>query len=322
MSEMTDESEKDESLTYLAGPEAAKSLRQDPYWPKWDSPWWRFLLLHECGENGRIPKVAAESILRSMHDFFLPAFFPEELPPGKLPAHNIGCFCALGTIFPALEAAGLDPDEALPWARAWLTKHSVWSGGLNCDDTQYHLPNPGSSIVATVAVLELFIESRSGPRNEEEKVFVDGLARDLLARKLIFAFPGTSNAEEKEDEADWRQLCFPRFYFYDLLRGLTAITRYAERMGSPISFAGISEAVECMREKSARGALQVERDAISSVGTYRNESGKWVRTGTASQHPLLEKSRAIGRVSPELEAEWAATRDRIENLRRSGLIID
>jgi hypothetical protein len=36
-----------QSVDYLASCKALESIEADPYWPKWDSPWWQMLLLHE-----------------------------------------------------------------------------------------------------------------------------------------------------------------------------------------------------------------------------------------------------------------------------------
>jgi hypothetical protein len=35
------------SSDYLQSDEALESIEKDPYWPKWNSPWWHMLLLHE-----------------------------------------------------------------------------------------------------------------------------------------------------------------------------------------------------------------------------------------------------------------------------------
>ena len=305
---------------YLSSSEAWASAMRDPYWPKWDSPWWHLLLLHELGLDPPEARTAAPILLESMHNHFLPAFFPEELPAGKHPAHHIGCFCALGTMLPALEGFGCDVEASLPWAREWMMKHTMASGGLNCADAQYHEPNPGSSIVATVAALELMVESKSGPRNDDEIAFTHGLANDLLRRKLRNAYLGTSNIEEAEDEADWTKLCFPRFYFYDVLRGLTAITRYAERTKTSIPAAAIADVVALLEAKAEAGPLKVERDALEGVSTFGFENGAWVRPRPSTTFALLREASRIGEPSPALQHEWEHTRSRVKRLRTLGLI--
>ena len=52
------------TLDYLASAAALASLARDPYWPKWDSPWWHMALLHELGLSPMIPAAMARTFLR------------------------------------------------------------------------------------------------------------------------------------------------------------------------------------------------------------------------------------------------------------------
>ncbi len=45
----------DSSVEYLQSAEALRTLEQDPYWPKWTSPWWHKTLLNELGLVADIP---------------------------------------------------------------------------------------------------------------------------------------------------------------------------------------------------------------------------------------------------------------------------
>jgi hypothetical protein len=65
----------------LATSEAFESIGREPYWPKWNSPWWHMTLLWEMGEAARIPRIAAEAMT---HHYI--RIFPigsEDLPPGR-----------------------------------------------------------------------------------------------------------------------------------------------------------------------------------------------------------------------------------------------
>src|SRR5579862_4586696 len=87
-----------ETIDYLASDEALRSLEADPYWPKWDSPWWRMVLLHELGIAAAIPARPVEALVRSLVANWLP-FFPltlAEIPAGKDPVRSVACHCALG----------------------------------------------------------------------------------------------------------------------------------------------------------------------------------------------------------------------------------
>ena len=44
-----------DSVAYLGSDAAVRSIELDTYWPKWHSPWWHMLLLHELGEDAQRP---------------------------------------------------------------------------------------------------------------------------------------------------------------------------------------------------------------------------------------------------------------------------
>ena len=56
---MTLEAAIKSSIQYLNSKEAADSIRQNPYWPKWNSPWWHMSLLFEMKRADQIPKHTA-----------------------------------------------------------------------------------------------------------------------------------------------------------------------------------------------------------------------------------------------------------------------
>src|SRR4051812_42586589 len=88
------------SAAYLDSAKARESLARDPYWPKWDSPWWHITLLHELGRIDAVPAAAAEAMFQAILAKY-PTYFPnprEPLPPGK-DYHRDGlCHCALGNM--------------------------------------------------------------------------------------------------------------------------------------------------------------------------------------------------------------------------------
>lgn len=61
VADATDARELEQSLAYLASDAALESLARDGYWPKWDSPWWHMLLLHERGQSHLIPRPAVDA---------------------------------------------------------------------------------------------------------------------------------------------------------------------------------------------------------------------------------------------------------------------
>src|SRR5258708_24649076 len=107
------------STAYLSSEKARESLALDPYWPKWDSPWWHMTLLFELDRADAIPREAAEAMLSAIEAKYL-RFFPtvrEPLPPGRDPIRDAPCHCGLGNIYQTLAACGLDLDARAPWLR-------------------------------------------------------------------------------------------------------------------------------------------------------------------------------------------------------------
>src|SRR5262249_2697179 len=148
------------------------------------------------------------------------------------------CHCALGSIYQVLTACGVDVDAALPWIKPWFVRYQMADGGLNCDSTAYLVEDEcPRSMVGTVAPCEAMLLSRGTP---EQEAFVERAARFLMERRLMLGSATVHNAEERAAQVLWLAPCFPRFYFYDVLRGLTALARWAERSGRTIPLAAIA----------------------------------------------------------------------------------
>ena len=147
-----------QSVDYLASCKALESIEADPYWPKWDSPWWQMLLLHEMGLTSHIPSAIVEAIIDALDSYYLKVFpFTEsEVPVGVDPLNQVACHCQLGTMHQLLTAYGVDVDSRLPWLRPWYLRYQLNDGGLNCDGSLYkngseelssvHPTSPGSHI--------------------------------------------------------------------------------------------------------------------------------------------------------------------------------
>jgi hypothetical protein len=90
--------EASSSIEYLTRPAAESSLAKDPYWPKWDSPWWHVLALKEARVEP--PRAAVKALVGAASGRYL-RFFPKsaaELPEGKSMRTDVICFCALGSL--------------------------------------------------------------------------------------------------------------------------------------------------------------------------------------------------------------------------------
>lgn len=281
------QAELDATLTYLASPAALESLRRDAYWPKWDSPWWHMLLLHEMGLAAQIPKPASEALVDALNA--LPVkIFPiraGDMPEGVDPYSGTSCHCAVGNIYGVLASAGVDVSARLPWMRRWLSAYQMADGGMNCDEGAYLVEGEcPSSMVALVPCFEALVRHVPDWTPQEAECVERG-AQFLLKRELRLGCSTAYNAAERESARQWGEITFPRFYFYDVLRGLTALQQWSARTGRELPPLAVRE--------------QLRNRAL--VPTRRAWAGKMTRLpGTterrpASTFPLLEAVSGSGK---------------------------
>jgi hypothetical protein len=222
------------SAAYLRSPAARASVERDPYWPKWDSPWWHVLALEEVGALGAVPQELARALLERVARFYVP-FFPRdaaELPPGKSILRHVLCHCALGSLIRVSVALGLDVEAAVPWSRGWFVRYQLPDGGWNCDEKATGRPVPRSSFVSTLPPLEALLALGRVRRLEPDEVSALDRGAEYLLRHRLVCSARTGEVVRPE----WLQPALPRFYEYDALRALrflvawsTAIDRFLPR---------------------------------------------------------------------------------------------
>ena len=308
---MTLEAQIHDSVDYLASADAVRSLAADVYWPKWHSPWWHMLLLHEMGETRRIPDTAIENTIEVLVRFPLKIFpiRPDEMPPAMDPHRHVACHCQLGSIYQVLGERGIDVDARLPWIRPWFHRYQMADGGLNCDAGAYLVTDEcPSSMVGTIAAFEAVL--RYSPRGwtPQDRRFLDGAAHFLIERKLMLGSATRHNAEERESALSWTKLCFPRFYFYDVLRGLTALLTWSQMTGAEVPLAALQGAARHLQEEFGAGDVRIGRTCYDGTRTrLQQPDGTWVRAD-ATFFPLLQAVSRVGDVSPFLTREWGRAR--------------
>lgn len=307
----------DASIAYLASDDAIATIAEDSYWPKWDGPWWHMVLLWELGLARRIPERAVRAMVASLDALPLHTFplRPEEWPPGLHPARHSSCHCALGSIDQVLAACGVDVDAELPWVRPWFARYQMRDGGLNCDEQAYlALDECPSSMVATVPVFEAML--RRGPGD-----VVDRAAAFLVERELVRGSDTKHNAEERESARKWPAPTFPRFYYYDVLRGLTGLVRWASAFRRVLPLRALTAAATHLATIAPDGVIRVGRQAYAGLGTWRRGAdGTWARAPLAPTFPLLDAVSEIETPSARLTAEWRATRHALVDLLDAGLV--
>jgi len=308
-------------VRYLGSDAALKSLAADPYWPKWDSPWWHMVALHELGEARQIPPRAVAGMIEALDALPL-KFFPlrPEEAGGLDPMRAGTCHCALGTMYQVLTACGVDVDTALPWIKPWFVRYQMADGGLNCDETAYLVAHEcASSMVGTVAAFEAM---QLGAAQPDEHAFVDRAAGFLIGRQLMRGSPTQHNAGERGSAPGWLLPCFPRFYYYDVLRGLAALVRWAERGGRSIPLGALAPVVEHLVAAFPDGVIRLQREGFAICPTSR----AWTADGVASdvpttRFPLLDRASAVGRACRASTLQWAGARRALLGLIDAGRIV-
>lgn len=310
------------SVAYLASDAALESIAVDPYWPKWDSPWWHMLLLLELGEARAIPGPAAAAMTagidRLLHTFPIGAAATAGLDSSR----DLACHCALGAMAQVLGACGIDVAHALPWVRPWFARYQMRDGGFNCDDDAYLATDEcPSSMVGTIGVLEALLAAPSlAPADRTTR---DRAAGFLIERALVHGSASVQNAAERDAASAWTAPTFPRFYFYDVLRGLTALLRWSESTGELVPERAIDAAVRALLAHAPDGIVRVARNAYAAHTTLEPTADRSPspRRRPASRFPLLVATSEIGAPSATLTAHWTAARAALLRLHASGRIV-
>jgi hypothetical protein len=288
------------AVAYLASPEAIASLQVDPYWPKWASPWWQMLALYELGLAERIPKRTVRALVAALDAMPLHTFpiREDEWPADVDRRRHASCHCALGSIDQLLDACGVDVDRELPWIREWYARYQMRDGGYNCSEDAYLVEDEcPSSMVGTIGILESLL--RRGPSDT-----ADHAAAILIARELRHGSPTQHNAEERESATTWTELAFPRFYFYDVLRGARALTRWTVEHGRTLPLAAITPVLEHLLASAPDGIVRVRRIAWEGRKTW-SPVDNWTERRPATPSPI---SLAPGEASSTLTHHWTELR--------------
>lgn len=302
------------SITYLNSEAAIQSIEKDAYWPKWDSPWWHMSVLFEMGHADLIPQKVVDKIIHQMNAQYL-RFFPiyeDEVDPEINPYTKIPCHCQLGNMYQILRTTTSDIDTQIPWIRPWFLKYQLPDGSLNCEDEAYR-HSKKSSIASSLPVFEaIMLCAEQNGLSEEENLFLDQAANYVIEHHLIYKTTGEMM------DPDFIKLQFPRFYSYDVLRGLTFLVRWKAYRKSNIADDVIKEGFDLLQEKLSKEEqpqLRVERSDLSKTRTRNLMSdGEWHYGEPADFFPLLKEVNTVGMVSPFLTREYDLAKARFDAL--------
>lgn len=312
------EDDVESSINYLISSEAIASLNADPYWPKWHSPWWHLSLLHELSLSARVPTKSVDPMVNALNGHYLRIFpKPEELPYDSGVTMYIPCHCAVGCMYQVLSGCRRYVDEDISWLRAWFPKYQLPDGGLNCYEAAYSKPEGKSSIISTVPPLEALLYHAMESLTADELEFLDRGAQYLIDHKLCCA-GGTNRVLDD----DWLLPKFPRFYHYDVLRGLRFLVSWALFRKSEIPLGAISHVVEELSNSFEPGSnVRMSRNALLEMTTRVRIDSSWKHKDKVSSFPLLTSviEKDIGRQI--LTGQWLDTLRKLDRLIQLRLIV-
>ena len=311
----------DELVASLAAPEALAALDADPYWPKWTTPWWGFLLLVEMGLAHRVPATLVDAMATAIDGHYVRGFplREEDLPPGATePMRIIICHCALGSVWRMLASCGLDVDERIPWFRPWVARYQLPDGGFNCDEAAYLRPRPHSSVVSTLPVLEALLDFGNAEEDAAVAAVLDRGAEYLIQRRLCRSLSKGGTLMDPT----WLAPDFPRFYEYDVLRGLSFLASWAERRGRPLPLDAVEESLQAVHSRlSPDGTLAPRgRDLVADGTLVAAASGPWTWSPKAELFDLLRHVHRADQPSPWLTRQWYDTVACLASLRERNLL--
>jgi hypothetical protein len=187
-------------------------------------------------------------------------------------------------------------------------------GGLNCDNDAYLVENEvPSSMVGTIAVFEAMLLHTKRAWTAEERNFLNLGAKFLMKRHLTLGSETKYNAAERESAKLWLQPCFPRFYLYDALRGLSALLKWSIATNQTFDPESMRSVVEYYSNRFPDGKIKNERQSFANVSTIAPSSdGDWLRRQPATFFPLLLKVSEVGVESPYLSKQWAEIKEMLK----------
>ncbi len=313
MDDGCDRSSVAESVAYLQTPEARASLARDPYWPKWNSPWWHVLALEEAGATDAIPADIAEALMKSASSFYLP-FFPtraSEMPAGEDWYRRVICHCGLGSLLRVLLACGLDVEDGIPWSKGWFVRYQLPDGGFNCDEKAYTRDQPKSSIVSTLPPLEYLLALNDRrPLAAEEISVLDHGAAYLLRHRLVCSARSGHVLRQ-----DWLEPSLPRFYEYDALRGLAFLVRWAELFQRRLPIGEIDLALQALEHRFEHDPRPPLRRWHSDQRTRVEAASGEETWGPASSFALLDALVEPAAAAQVLGKQWLDVQQALGRLR-------
>ncbi|KAA0966406.1 hypothetical protein FQ087_09295 [Sporosarcina sp. ANT_H38] len=266
---------------------------------KWNGAWWHMATLYEMGEVKQIPESAIARAKYLLEAQTWPTFiiYADDHPISEIDRMKMDCcHCELAVYYMILMDYGCDLDKELPWIREWFLKHQLSDGGLNCEPTAYIHSNK-SSIVSTLPPLEAILWYTNHEFTPQEAVFLDQGARYLMEHRLV-----CSKQNGNIIDMEWLKPCFPRFFEYDILRGMSFLAEWSRRRNKPLPVDLLNEGIQRLNSHIEATGLRIGRQVFDPQGPWGGHTFE-----------LLEAVSGIDDVSPYLTRQWASIIGQLEH---------
>jgi len=270
---------------------------------KWNGAWWHMATLYEMGEVKQIPgsAIARAKYLLEVQTWPTFVIYADDYPTSVVDRLKMDCcHCELAVYYMILMAYGCDLDKELPWIREWFLKHQLSDGGLNCEPTAYTHSHK-SSIVSTLPPLEAILQYTNRPFTEQESIFLDEGARYLIEHSLV-----CSKESGHTINMEWLNPCFPRFFEYDILRGMSYLVEWSQRRNKSLPTCLLNDGVQRLNSHIEVAGLRIGRQVFDPQGPWGGHT-----------FPLLEEVSRTGDVSPYLTKQLNVIIGQLENVRMS-----
>ncbi|MFF3922190.1 hypothetical protein [Paenibacillus lactis] len=276
----------EESIRFLESTSQWVTAHGEHTRQKWDGAWWHMSVLYEMGEVSQIPEsvIAKAKHLLETQVWQTFVISIDDQPTTESDKMKMDCcHCELAVFYKILMAYGYDLDGELPWIREWFLKHQLPDGGLNCEPEAY-MRSRKSSIVSTLPPLEAILWHTDREYTEQEAAFLDEGARYLIEHRLV-----CSKQTGDVIDTEWLKPCFPRFFEYDILRGMSFLAEWSRRRNKALPVGLLVEGLERLNSSMTAEGLRIGRQVFDPKGPWSGET-----------FPLLEAVSGLGDVSPYL----------------------
>jgi len=284
----------------------------NPYRPKYKSTYWQVMILGQLGMNkvdervqkaceyvfslqldeGGFSSHTPERVLEEYEWMRTRTALKEKLQPDadswtRTLVREHQYTCLTGNVCAAMLRMGYNGDPRLRKALNWLVSVQNVDGGWLCPYWKAHIKDTHSCFYGAICPFEAFSEVSGAERTTEMKRAIESGAEFLLMHRLFKADHHNFRVINRQ----WLRFSFPWFYGYDILRGLSVLTKLGY-----INDSRLTDAVKLLIQKrrpngtwlldsSPTGRMQANIEAVG-------EPSKWITLNALRVLKRLQKTKS------------------------------